>query len=453
MYKNQLQELAQRSCFNLPAYACIREGPDHAPRFKATVIFNGELFQSPNYCSTLRQAEHAAAEVALNTLSRRNSCSRSLAARFLDETGICKNLLQETAQRAGVSLPVYTTTRSGPGHLPVFTSSVEVTGMTFLGDAARTKKQAEKNAAMAAWSALKQLVNRNCRMAQQFPGAETLEQLVSEEQEQNTIAGALAIANSKELSTSTVTTMQQQQLPSHSSDPASRNFCNHPAAHRSVIHRQQEVVSTPARSIRSSAVALRDVSCLLSREEALAASRSVTACCCMSNLERSSAAVPPVQTVRNLTTQRDNRHEVPAPLSEHQLDEDEWLRGLESSKTITRETNNNRSQDEVSKEEAAAAHGSAILHSFYNPLSWSENSSCLWGTAHHAVPVSKMRVMPQTAAMPVRLRPAVTVCAAPPPSPPHPQKLQDEKEDKQEGEAAAAAAVTHHAKLLNQLNL
>jgi dsRNA-specific ribonuclease len=157
MYKNQLQELAQRSCFNLPAYACIREGPDHAPRFKATVIFNGELFESPNYCSTLRQAEHAAAEVALNVLFRRgSSSSQSLAARFFDETGVCKNLLQETAQRAGVSLPVYTTTRSGPGHLPVFTCSVEVAGMTFSGEAARTKKQAEKNAAMAAWSALKQ---------------------------------------------------------------------------------------------------------------------------------------------------------------------------------------------------------------------------------------------------------------------------------------------------------
>jgi hypothetical protein len=33
---------------------------------------------------------------------------------------------------------------------------VEVAGMTFSGEAARTKKQAEKNAAMAAWSALKQ---------------------------------------------------------------------------------------------------------------------------------------------------------------------------------------------------------------------------------------------------------------------------------------------------------
>lgn len=82
MYKNQLQELAQRSCFNLPSYSCIREGPDHAPRFKATVNFNGEIFESPTFCSTLRQAEHAAAEVALNTLASRGP-SRALAARVL----------------------------------------------------------------------------------------------------------------------------------------------------------------------------------------------------------------------------------------------------------------------------------------------------------------------------------------------------------------------------------
>lgn len=82
MYKNQLQELAQRSCFNLPSYVCIREGPDHAPRFKAIVNFNGENFESPHYCTTLRQAEHAAAEVALNALSNRGP-SHSLAARIL----------------------------------------------------------------------------------------------------------------------------------------------------------------------------------------------------------------------------------------------------------------------------------------------------------------------------------------------------------------------------------
>lgn len=82
MYKNQLQELAQRSCFNLPAYTCLREGPDHAPRFKAAVNFNGEQFESPGFFTTLRQAEHAAAEVALAALARRGP-SYSLAARIL----------------------------------------------------------------------------------------------------------------------------------------------------------------------------------------------------------------------------------------------------------------------------------------------------------------------------------------------------------------------------------
>ncbi|XP_050384123.1 double-stranded RNA-binding protein 2-like [Argentina anserina] len=160
MYKNQLQELAQRSCFNLPSYSCIREGPDHAPRFKATVNFNGETFESPAFCTTLRQAEHAAAEVALNTLARRGP-SRALAARVLDETGVYKNLLQETAHRAGLNLPVYTTVRSGPGHIPVFSCNVELGGMNFVGDPARTKKQAQKNAAVAAWTSLKRLAQHD----------------------------------------------------------------------------------------------------------------------------------------------------------------------------------------------------------------------------------------------------------------------------------------------------
>ncbi|KAG0470481.1 hypothetical protein HPP92_017181 [Vanilla planifolia] len=161
MSKNQLQELAQRSCFNLPSYACIREGPDHAPRFKATVNFNGETFESPAFCTTLRQAEHAAAEVALDTLSQRGP-SRSLAAKVLDETGVYKNLIQETAHRAGLNLPVYTTVRCGPGHTPLFSCTVELAGMNFSGDSAKTKKQAQKNAAMAAWTALKKFEHILC---------------------------------------------------------------------------------------------------------------------------------------------------------------------------------------------------------------------------------------------------------------------------------------------------
>ncbi|OIW08563.1 hypothetical protein TanjilG_03239 [Lupinus angustifolius] len=176
MYKNQLQELAQRSCFNLPSYTCIREGPDHAPRFKATVNFNGEIFESPHYCTTLRQAEHSAAEVALNNLSHRGP-SHSLAARILDETGVYKNLLQEIAQRVGAPLPQYTTFRSGLGHLPVFTGIVELARITFTGEPAKNKKQAEKNAAMAAWSSLKQLAKETVSSSTEPENNEELEQI------------------------------------------------------------------------------------------------------------------------------------------------------------------------------------------------------------------------------------------------------------------------------------
>ncbi|KAM3399103.1 double-stranded RNA-binding protein 2 [Capsicum galapagoense] len=182
MYKNQLQELAQRSCFNLPSYICIREGPDHAPRFKAVVNFNGENFESPNYCSTLRQAEHAAAEVALNALSNRGP-SHSLAARILDETGVYKNLLQEIAQRVGAPLPQYTTYRSGLGHQPVFTGTVELAAITFTGEPGKNKKQAEKNAALAAWSSLKQLAQQDASLSSEPEN--------NDEQEQIKIARAL----------------------------------------------------------------------------------------------------------------------------------------------------------------------------------------------------------------------------------------------------------------------
>ncbi|GAB2275081.1 Double-stranded RNA-binding protein 2 [Dionaea muscipula] len=176
MYKNQLQELAQRSCFNLPSYICIREGPDHAPRFKAIVNFNGESFESPHYCSTLRQAEHAAAEVALNSLSTRGP-SHSLAARILDETGVYKNLLQEISQRVAAPLPRYSTFRSGLGHQPVFTGTVELAGIIFTGEPAKNKKQAEKNAALAAWTSLKQLAQESANSSSEVECTDELEQV------------------------------------------------------------------------------------------------------------------------------------------------------------------------------------------------------------------------------------------------------------------------------------
>ncbi|XP_028104496.1 double-stranded RNA-binding protein 6-like [Camellia sinensis] len=100
----------------------------------------------------------------------------------LDETGVYKNLLQEVSQRVEASLPIYTTFRSGLGHLPVFSCTVELAGVRFTGEPAKNKKQAEKNAAMAAWSCLKLL-------AQKSEGSS--EKVNNDEQEHVTVARAL----------------------------------------------------------------------------------------------------------------------------------------------------------------------------------------------------------------------------------------------------------------------
>ncbi|CAM6090675.1 unnamed protein product [Calypogeia fissa] len=445
MYKNQLQELAQRSCFNLPAYACIREGPDHAPRFKATVNFNGEIFESPNYCSTLRQAEHAAAEVALNTLSRRGP-SQSLAARILDETGVCKNLLQETAQRAGVSLPVYTTTRSGPGHLPVFTCQVELAGMKFDGEAAKTKKQAEKNAAMAAWSALKQFANQG-RTASPVPESE-----VTEEQEQNTIARALAKYYGKEEKTVLPSSGQHLQPPTqipassarvrvtvrerggqggsapsvgqyHSGSwmpegpqdslQGQRFMHSQPPSHPNVLKSGPPYRAMMAqRTNASTSSPVRDTAGL--SREALAASRAASS---IVNV-RGRVNIGPIPMPK-----RRDPHEVSIPLEEHQRDEDEWLRG-ETSKPKT-ET---ESIDNSEKDRSAS-----MAQSSYNPMMWSRHAPQWWNLQSTTMMGSRM-VPPPGAGMapPVRVRQMVTVSAAPPRRP----DPEDSENDSKEGEAA-----------------
>ncbi|GLT74528.1 hypothetical protein SLA2020_463180 [Shorea laevis] len=50
-----------------------------------------------------------------------------------------RNLLQDTAHKAGLNLPVYTTMKSGPGHFPAFSCTVVLAGISFTGEPARTK--------------------------------------------------------------------------------------------------------------------------------------------------------------------------------------------------------------------------------------------------------------------------------------------------------------------------
>ena len=69
LYKNQLQNYVQKRNLSLPAYSCEREGPPHASRFRCKVTIDGHTYESPEFFSTLKDAEHAAAKVALKSLS------------------------------------------------------------------------------------------------------------------------------------------------------------------------------------------------------------------------------------------------------------------------------------------------------------------------------------------------------------------------------------------------
>lgn len=145
LYKSRLQNYAQKKNIAFPTYACEMQGPPHARLFKARVTIDGVTYEGPEFCTTLKDAEHAAAKVAFTSLSPDGT---------QEDDCLYKSLLQELAQKKGLVLPIYATKRAGPPHMPSFVSSVEIAGKCFVGQEARTKKQAEMNAAKVAYADL-----------------------------------------------------------------------------------------------------------------------------------------------------------------------------------------------------------------------------------------------------------------------------------------------------------
>ncbi|KAL5765351.1 hypothetical protein ACOSP7_015968 [Xanthoceras sorbifolium] len=145
-YKSQLQSYARCKNIDSPSYTSIREGPAHAPCFKATVTVDGGTFESPDFFKSRKAAEHAAANVALMSLS--------LSGFQEDDSGFYKSILQELTQREDLSKPVYKTIKSGAPHMPTFFSTVELEGEVFYGKAGRYKKEAEIKAAKVAYTSL-----------------------------------------------------------------------------------------------------------------------------------------------------------------------------------------------------------------------------------------------------------------------------------------------------------
>ncbi|KAM6543062.1 hypothetical protein CsatB_007509 [Cannabis sativa] len=133
--KKQLQKYARQRNFGLPVYFYECDQGPEATKFKATVTVRGQIFESSGSFNTSKDAESDAAK---------------------DESRVYKNLLQEIVQREDLSTPVYKTIRRGEPHKPIIFTSVELDGEIFHGKAAKSKKQAELDAARAAYVALEE---------------------------------------------------------------------------------------------------------------------------------------------------------------------------------------------------------------------------------------------------------------------------------------------------------
>lgn len=70
------------------------------------------------------------------------------------ETGLCKNLLQEYAQKMNYAIPSYVCNKQAiTGNFP-FICTVEIGGIQYIGATAKTKKEAEIKAARTALLAI-----------------------------------------------------------------------------------------------------------------------------------------------------------------------------------------------------------------------------------------------------------------------------------------------------------
>ncbi|XP_047338790.1 double-stranded RNA-binding protein 1-like [Impatiens glandulifera] len=146
-YKHRLQIYAQKKNIDLPGYSFERQGPQHASRFKCKVTVGGQCYESTNFFVTLKEAQNDAAKIAFDQISLNEDQK--------DDFVLHKNALQELAHKRGFLSPSYTTTSCGPGHAPTFLATVLVDGKMYQGVAAKSKKQAEVNAAKSAYDSLK----------------------------------------------------------------------------------------------------------------------------------------------------------------------------------------------------------------------------------------------------------------------------------------------------------
>ncbi|KAL4278785.1 hypothetical protein GQ457_03G034310 [Hibiscus cannabinus] len=165
VFKSQLQEYAQKAGLLTPVYETIKEGPSHEPSFSSTVTVNNVRYDSLPGFFNRKAAEHSAAEVALRELFKAGEINASIY-QPVHETGLCKNLLQEYAQKMNYAMPVYQCQKDeAAGRLPHYSCTVEIGGIPYIGAAAKTKKEAEIKAARIALLDIQSTISESSNQA------------------------------------------------------------------------------------------------------------------------------------------------------------------------------------------------------------------------------------------------------------------------------------------------
>ncbi|XP_023769882.1 double-stranded RNA-binding protein 1 isoform X2 [Lactuca sativa] len=77
MYKCKLYELCQKNGWQKPAYSCKKDGKDHNPLFKASVVVNGVTFSSRSFLKSSKSAGNDAAEVAFTHFTTSRDVSKT----------------------------------------------------------------------------------------------------------------------------------------------------------------------------------------------------------------------------------------------------------------------------------------------------------------------------------------------------------------------------------------
>ncbi|KAK4562897.1 hypothetical protein RGQ29_005401 [Quercus rubra] len=147
MYKNRLQEYAQRSAIQLPMYKTVNEGSQHAPKFRSTVVVDGQIYTSSNTFLQRKIAEQDVSKLALEHISKKikdEICP--LTTLICENTVFCKSILNEFAVKMNLQKPIYNTVQR-EGLPPVFISSLVFNGVCYNGEPGRNKKEAEQLAA------------------------------------------------------------------------------------------------------------------------------------------------------------------------------------------------------------------------------------------------------------------------------------------------------------------